>query len=419
MGKKSKKTRKSGNTRSDAAVSSSGIKEDKFENAFAKFTIGSTKDTDEIDDATNPLRKSKVWNEPSYNKGGSIPTPLDLQQGQECGALQILEDTKTPLHIQVEMGNKFFCDPTRMYPMSSCPRGRVLIINNQEFDNPRMYSFRTGADVDADNLEKLFIQLGLNVTSLRNMKRNDMRKKIIDFADVADEKVGDMMVVCILSHGLEHGKIVCADGLVIDTEQDVLRSFNNDYCPALRGKPKFFIIQACRGEEIDCGVSSPTDFTDASPMGGSRGRNNSECQFRDVSWEDMLIAYSTLPGYVSNRNLYRGTWFIESICKVFMENAKNMNLRDMLDEVGFELSQYESENGTKQSCSYDVRHFYKKLYFNPGINIDPKERWKYSNSSAFDNIMSEQNKDETEGLQLATTSSKKRTISVSHFPGSK
>ena len=37
---------------------------------------------------------------------------------------------------------------------------------------------------------------------------------------------------------------------------------------------------------------------------------------KDLSWEDMVIAYSTLPGYVSNRDHYRGTWFIESICKV-------------------------------------------------------------------------------------------------------
>ena len=85
-----------------------------------------------------------------------------------------------------------------------------------------------------------------------------------------------------------------------------------------------------------------------------------------------MIAYSTLPGYVSNRDHYRGTWFIESICKVrdylfvcsynietqflqvFMEHAKDMNLRDMLDEVGFVLSRYESEMGTKQSFNYDV-----------------------------------------------------------------
>ena len=68
----------------------------------------------------------------------------------------------------------------------------------------------------------------------------------------------------------------------------------------------------------------------------------------------MLIAYSTLPGYVSNRDHYRGTWFIESICKVFMEQAKDTNLRDMLDEVGLVLSRYESEMGTKQSFNYDV-----------------------------------------------------------------
>ena len=37
---------------------------------------------------------------------------------------------------------------------------------------------------------------------------------------------------------------------------------------------------------------------------------------QDLTWEDMLIAYSTLPGYVSYRDVFRGTWFIESICKV-------------------------------------------------------------------------------------------------------
>ena len=31
------------------------------------------------------------------------------------------------------------------------------------------------------------------------------------------------------------------------------------------------------------------------------------------------------------------------------------------------MSSYVSEIGTKQACSYEVRHFYKKLFFNPGI----------------------------------------------------
>lgn len=37
---------------------------------------------------------------------------------------------------------------------------------------------------------------------------------------------------------------------------------------------------------------------------------------KDPVWEDILIAYATVPGFVANRNINRGTWFIESICQV-------------------------------------------------------------------------------------------------------
>ena len=87
--------------------------------------------------------------------------------------------------------------------------------------------------------------------------------------------------------------------------------------------------------------------------------------YKDVSWEDMIVAYSTLPGYVANRDKYRGTWFTESLCRVFMEHAVDMEIREMLDKVGETLRNFESEFGTKQSFAYEVRHFYKKLFFNP------------------------------------------------------
>ena len=91
---------------------------------------------------------------------------------------------------------------------------------------------------------------------------------------------------------------------------------------------------------------------------------------QELSWEDILIAYSTLPGYVANRDCTKGTWFVQSLCKIFMEHAHNTNLRDMLDLVALDLKQnFTSETGTKQSFNYDVRHFYKKLYFNPGLQV--------------------------------------------------
>ena len=42
-----------------------------------------------------------------------------------------------------------------------------------------------------------------------------------------------------------------------------------------------------------------------------------------------------------------------------MEHAKDMDLRDLLDEAAFILKSYESEAGTKQSFSYEVKVSYK------------------------------------------------------------
>ena len=34
------------------------------------------------------------------------------------------------------------------------------------------------------------------------------------------------------------------------------------------------------------------------------------------------------------------------------------------------MQEYKSESGNKKSSSYEVIHFYKKLYFNPGLYED-------------------------------------------------
>ena len=99
---------------------------------------------------------------------------------------------------------------------------------------------------------------------------------------------------------------------------------------------------------------------------------------KDPTWEDMLIAYATIPGFVANRNIFRGTWFIESMCEVsfheikvmqykkslshfpmfsfqvFMDHACDLDIREMLDDVSERMKYYENEDGCKQSCSYEV-----------------------------------------------------------------
>jgi hypothetical protein len=54
--------------------------------------------------------------------------------------------------------------------------------------------------------------------------------------------------------------VYAADGQSINMEY-IYEFFNNRNCPLLRGKPKFFIVQACRGDRPDQGVDSSEPST--------------------------------------------------------------------------------------------------------------------------------------------------------------
>lgn len=303
---------------------------------------------------------TKVWNSPNYGETLSQPA---------AAAAPLYKSSFTPLQVNVRKSNSAVRSASQIksYKMTSNPRGQVLIINNEQYINDVLPK-RTGSLVDANNLDLLFLQLGFNVSLRSNLVYQDMFTEIQRFAERQEHEDCDMAVVVIMSHGRQ-GLVAACDGREIETEW-IMRQFNNLGCPALRGKPKLFVFQACRGEDHDFGA--PVPRIDFEQYEGPRGQTDARSinptvssDYKDVSWEDMIVAYATLPGYVANRDKYRGTWFIESLCQVFMDNAAELEIREMLDKVGETLRNFESEFRTKQSFAYEVRHFYKKLYFNP------------------------------------------------------
>ena len=60
-------------------------------------------------------------------------------------------------------------------------------------------------------------------------------------------------MVFIMTHGDEGGQLCGSDGKAVVTK-NMATFFNASNCPVLLGKPKIFVIQACRGDEEDHGA---------------------------------------------------------------------------------------------------------------------------------------------------------------------
>jgi len=56
---------------------------------------------------------------------------------------------------------------------------------------------------------------------------------------------------------------------------------------------------------------------------------------KDRSQSDMFVAQPVPPGIMANRDIYRGTWFIQTIVDVFAQNAHNYDLEDLFKIVSF------------------------------------------------------------------------------------
>lgn len=152
-----------------------------------------------------------------------------------------------PNMMTVKLATVCHNDPKEHYKMTARPRGPCLIVNNIDFEGD-MFPTRKGSDEDAKRFDVIFQQLGFKVIMTRNQTADQMRKL---FKDVAAEckPEHDALFVFILSHGSEHG-IYGVDGIEVYLESEIISCFDNRNCKAMLGKPKVFVIQACRGSKL-------------------------------------------------------------------------------------------------------------------------------------------------------------------------
>ena len=179
------------------------------------------------------------------------------------------------------------------YKIRDQHRGFCLIINNLKFANDSVC--RNGAEKDEAILVDLFgRELSFNVKVKRNLNRNDIIKAAEEYGQ-KDHSQFDAFVFIIMTHGNHQDSIFGVDGRKARVE-DIMTEFNGATCPSLRGKPKLFFIQACRG--------SPVNLPSDDENSDYRGCNPDSTLSRGLCPQeaDFLLAFSTAPGYLSWRD---------------------------------------------------------------------------------------------------------------------
>jgi len=193
-------------------------------------------------------------------------------------------------------------------------------------------------------------------------------------------------MIAVLTHGI-NGKLYSTDGDLISVD-DVTKCFDGINCPSLIGKPKVFILQACRGGRFDYGVElETTDAPNAPEVSNDDMKEIVEKQFPRIiekalddpdetdgggykgalpTEADFVLAYATVPGYVSWRNSEYGSWFIKAFVDTMFEMSSKEHFMDILIEVNRRVAEEFQSKGRNKQIPSPVTMLTRKLFFRPG-----------------------------------------------------
>jgi caspase-like apoptosis-related cysteine protease len=239
--------------------------------------------------------------------------------------------------------------PMQHYPTLAKYKGIALIVNVITFDNEPELS-RSGAQKDTDELTKILHKRNFLVYHLIDPNYAELQG-VIEQLRTHNYESADSFLIAVMSHG-DGERIITKDRKRFEIWRGIVQQFNNVNCEGLKGKPKIFVFNYCRGDTTDVGTGSTQH--DAMP--------ERITPWTIPSWTDMLVCYSTLDGHYAYRDVNEGSWFIQTLCEVLNQHGENYDINTLLNLVSEVMKSLESENGEKQICPYYNIGFTKKFY---------------------------------------------------------
>ncbi|KAF5287192.1 hypothetical protein FQA39_LY16011 [Lamprigera yunnana] len=190
------------------------------------------------------------------------------------------------------------------YQRSGTDAGLVVIFNQESYDSSRNIEKRVGTNTDVNELILTFGRLGFNIERQHihnNLKRKEILE-VINNLSKADYSDKNCLIVIMLTHGDEDNILETYDAPISASE--IWQPFSNNSCQSFKNKPKFFIFQACKGHEYSRIDKIPENIIPRYII-------------RQSLEADMLIAFSSVENAKSCRNIVKGSWFIQELCRNF------------------------------------------------------------------------------------------------------
>uniref|UniRef100_A0A182TC45 Caspase family p20 domain-containing protein n=1 Tax=Anopheles maculatus TaxID=74869 RepID=A0A182TC45_9DIPT len=171
----------------------------------------------------------------------------------------------------------------------------VLVFHNKKFQNSE--HDRQGSSKDMKKIKEILNNYrcdGLDIKEDCTVK--EVQKKMVDISAKDFSKYSCLMVF-IMSHGRLNDTIMGSDGALYCFHQDIVEQCTSN--ATLKGKPKIFAVQACRGDaamETDAKRYTISDKT------------------------DIVVFQSSYHGTVSYRHIEDGSTFMQAFLRLLHAN---------------------------------------------------------------------------------------------------
>ncbi|CAL4088601.1 unnamed protein product [Meganyctiphanes norvegica] len=185
-------------------------------------------------------------------------------------------------------------------------KGPVHVFNYVDFPDPR--NKRHGSESDSKNIMDTFKNLNHDVHIHTNCTLIETQAK---FEELKKNWTLNALIIIILSHGTDRYSFQTSDGSIMDLHK-LRQMFGDKACPSLKGKPKIFLANFCRG-------TFPEYVQDAPSYPGATLISTKP---KYEVPHNLVTIHASTEGIKAVRHVHHGSIFIICLCKILKENPK-------------------------------------------------------------------------------------------------